>query len=110
MRTVPRGARQLVPSGQTASASWPPVSSISIRMSRPRASRMARVPGGAPRWALASLIEQLVMKTGISKEQAASVVDFLKQNAHKLPEWLGESEFAKDLVGKLPGGLGKLLG
>jgi len=56
------------------------------------------------------MIEQLVMKTGISKEQAESVVDFLKQNAHKLPEWLGQSEFAKDLVGKLPGGLGKLLG
>ena len=56
------------------------------------------------------MIEQLVMKTGISKEQAESVVDFLKQNAHKLPEWLGQSEFAKDLAGKLPGGLGKLLG
>ena len=56
------------------------------------------------------MIEQLVMKTGISKEQAESVVDFLKQNAHKLPEWLGQSEIAKDLVGKLPGGLGKLLG
>ena len=56
------------------------------------------------------MVEQLIMKTGISKEQAEQVVDFLKQNAHKLPEWLGQSDVAKDLLGKLPGGLGGLLG
>lgn len=56
------------------------------------------------------MIAQLVTKTGISKEQAGQVVEFLKQNAHKLPEWLGDTEFGKNLMDKLPGGLGGLLG
>lgn len=56
------------------------------------------------------MVEQLVAKTGLSKEQAGQVVDFLKQNAHKLPEWLGSSELGKNLMDKLPGGLGGILG
>jgi len=56
------------------------------------------------------MVEQLIAKTGISKAQAEQVVDFLKQNAHKLPEWLGDTEFGKNLMDKLPGGLGGLLG
>ncbi len=54
------------------------------------------------------MIQQLVMKTGISKEQAVQVVEFLKQNAHKLPEWLGGTDIGKELASKLPGGLGGL--
>lgn len=56
------------------------------------------------------MIQQLVVKTGISKEQAQGVVQFLKDNAHKLPEWLGDTELSKNLASKLPGGLGGLLG
>jgi hypothetical protein len=54
------------------------------------------------------MIQQLVMKTGISKEQAVQVVEFLKQNAHKLPEWLGDTDWGKQLASKLPAGLGGL--
>ncbi len=56
------------------------------------------------------MVEQLIAKTGISKEQAEQVVDFIKANAHKLPEWLGETEFGKNLAAKLPGGLGGMFG
>lgn len=43
------------------------------------------------------MVKQLIMKTGITKEQANQVVEFLKQNAHKLPEWLGDTDFGKTL-------------
>lgn len=56
------------------------------------------------------LIQGLVQKVGLSPEQAQQVVVFLKDNAHKLPEWLGQSDLGKDLAGKLPGGLGGLFG
>jgi hypothetical protein len=56
------------------------------------------------------MINGLIQKTGISREQAQSVVQFLKDNAHKVPEWLGSSEAGKDLINKLPGGLGGLFG
>jgi len=56
------------------------------------------------------MIEQLITKTGLSREQAEQVVDFLKTNAHKLPEWLGQTDLGKDLMGKLPGGLGGMFG
>lgn len=54
-------------------------------------------------------IEQLVQKTGLSPQQAEKVIEFLKENASKLPEWLG-SDVSKQLAAKLPGGLGKLFG
>lgn len=56
------------------------------------------------------LINGLIQKVGLSREQAQSVVTFLKENAHKLPEWLGSTDFGKDLAGKLPGGLGGMFG
>ncbi|MDX2055517.1 MAG: hypothetical protein SFV15_24150 [Polyangiaceae bacterium] len=52
------------------------------------------------------LIEGLVAKVGLSKEQAAQVVAFLKEHAHEVPGWLGLDVNA--LKDKLPGGLGKL--
>ena len=52
------------------------------------------------------LINQLVSKTGISKEQAQQVVNFLKEHASEIPKWLGQS----GLADKLPGGLGDKLG
>lgn len=54
-------------------------------------------------------IESLVQKTGISPDQAKKVIEFLKANADKLPEWLG-SDIGKKIAGKLPGGIGKLFG
>ena len=50
-------------------------------------------------------IKGLVEKVGISEEQAAKVIDFLKENADKVPALLASSG-VKD---KLPGGLGNLL-
>jgi hypothetical protein len=55
------------------------------------------------------MINQLVQKTGISQEQATKVVAFLKENAHRLPEWLGSSDIGKALADKVPG-IGKLFG
>lgn len=54
------------------------------------------------------LIQALVAKTGLSEEQSRKVVEFLKANADKVPGWLGID--LKGLAGKLPGGLGGLLG
>ncbi|HUS67299.1 MAG TPA: hypothetical protein VMZ28_22330 [Kofleriaceae bacterium] len=51
------------------------------------------------------MIEGLMAKCGLSKEKAEKVVDFLKENASKVPEWL-QSGAAKDLAKKLPGPLG----
>jgi hypothetical protein len=58
------------------------------------------------------LINQLVERIGLDKGKAEQVVSFLKENAHKLPEWLSANEAVKEQVDalkdKLPGGLGKL--
>ena len=54
------------------------------------------------------LIQGLVNKVGLSEDQSRKVVDFLKQNADKVPGWLGID--VKALAGKLPGGLGKMFG
>ncbi|MEZ4222935.1 MAG: hypothetical protein R3B13_18475 [Polyangiaceae bacterium] len=56
------------------------------------------------------LINGLIAKTGISQEQAEKVVAFLKENAHKVPEWLGGTDIGKSIKDKLPGGLGGILG
>lgn len=53
-------------------------------------------------------IEQLAAKVGISQEQAQQVVEFLKENAHRIPELLGGDDALQSLKDKLPGGLGKL--
>ena len=55
------------------------------------------------------MITGLVQKVGISEEQAKQVVKFLQENAHKVPEWIGQNEMAKGLVDKLPGGIGDML-
>ncbi|MBO6939802.1 MAG: hypothetical protein JJ863_32825 [Deltaproteobacteria bacterium] len=55
------------------------------------------------------MITGLVKKVGISEDQAKQVIEFLKENAHKVPEWIGQNEMAKDLVDKLPGGIGDML-
>lgn len=54
------------------------------------------------------MIQQLVQKVGLDEEKAAQVVEFLKENASKIPEWLGGSDMLESLKDKLPGGLGKL--
>ena len=54
------------------------------------------------------MIEGLIAKAGLSQEQAEAVVQFLKENADKVPGWLGVD--LKDMASKLPGGLGGLLG
>lgn len=54
------------------------------------------------------LVQQLVQKVGLSESQAQQVVEFLKANASKIPEWIGGSEMLESLKDKLPGGLGKL--
>lgn len=55
------------------------------------------------------MITGLVQKVGISEEQAKQVVKFLQENAHKVPEWIGQNEMAQGLVDKLPGGIGGML-
>jgi hypothetical protein len=52
------------------------------------------------------MIEGLITKVGLSKEQAKKVADFLEENASKVPEWLGKSDTLKNLGKKLPGPLG----
>lgn len=54
-------------------------------------------------------VTQMAQKVGISEEQARSVVDFLKENASKVPELL-QSDTVAGLKDKLPGGIGGLLG
>jgi hypothetical protein len=54
------------------------------------------------------LIEGLISKVGLSKDQAHKVAHFLEENAHKVPEWLGKSDTIKNLGKKLPGPLGDM--
>ena len=54
------------------------------------------------------MIQQLVEKVGLDETKAAAVVEFLKENISKVPEWLGSSDVLESLKDKLPGGLGKL--
>ncbi|MEM6995490.1 MAG: hypothetical protein AAF721_33580 [Myxococcota bacterium] len=51
----------------------------------------------------------MAAKVGISEEQATQVIEFLKENADKVPELLGSDALAS-IKDKLPGGLGGLLG
>ncbi len=55
------------------------------------------------------LIAELTDKVGLDRGMAEKVVQFLKDNAHRLPELLG-SDAAKGVMDKLPGGLGGMLG
>ena len=51
------------------------------------------------------LLNGLVEKVGLDKDTANKVIEFIKENADKVPGWLAES----GLKDKLPGGIGNLL-
>lgn len=55
------------------------------------------------------LLDELTAKVGLDRGTAEKVVQFLKDNAHRLPELLG-SDAAKGVIDKLPGGLGAMFG
>ncbi len=54
------------------------------------------------------MISGLIEKCGLSEDQAGKVASFMQDNASKVPEWLGESDAAKNIAKKLPGGIGNL--
>ena len=54
------------------------------------------------------MVNGLMKKVGLSEDQAKQVVAYVKENAHKIPEWIGKNDMAKDLAGKLPGGMGDM--
>ena len=54
------------------------------------------------------MISGLIEKCGLSEEQADKVAAFMQENASRVPEWLGESDAAKNIAKKLPGGIGDL--
>lgn len=54
------------------------------------------------------MVNGLMKKVGLDEDQAKQVVEFVKENAHKIPEWIGQNDMAKDLAGKLPGGMGDM--
>ncbi len=56
------------------------------------------------------LIQQLTERFNLDPKTAEGVVAFLKENADKVPGWLGLGEKLDDLKDKLPGGLGGMLG
>lgn len=59
-----------------------------------------------PKWTLMEdLINQLVAKTGIDKETATKVANFIQEHAADIPKWLGQS----GILDKLPGGIGDQL-
>jgi hypothetical protein len=49
------------------------------------------------------LIDELTARVGLDRATAEKVVQFLKDNAHRLPELL-QSDAAKGVMDKLPGG------
>ena len=55
------------------------------------------------------MIAGLMAKVGIDRATAEKVFAFLKDNAEKVPEWIGSNETAKAIVSKVPG-LGGLFG
>ena len=74
-------------------------------MNRGSRSRLRAADGGLTLARMEEMIEGLVTKVGLSKEQAKKVADFLTENASKVPEWL-QSDTVKNLGKKLPGPLG----
>lgn len=56
-----------------------------------------------------TLIAELISKVGLDQATAEKVVQYLKANAHRLPELL-QSDAAKSVMENLPGGLGGMLG
>jgi hypothetical protein len=58
---------------------------------------------------LDKLLDDLTAKVGLDRGTAEKVVQFLKDNAHRLPELLG-SDAARGVTDSLPGGLGGMFG
>lgn len=56
-----------------------------------------------------TLIAELMSKVGLDQATAEKVVQYLKANAHRLPELL-QSDAARGVMENLPGGLGGMLG
>ena len=54
------------------------------------------------------LIAELTAKVGLDRGTAEKVAQFLKDNAHRLPELL-QGDAVKGMTENLPGGLGGLL-
>lgn len=52
------------------------------------------------------LLDGLMEKVGLDESKANSVIAFLKENASKVPGWLGGA--AAGIGGKVAGGLGGL--
>ncbi|GAC1449859.1 MAG: hypothetical protein NVSMB9_33940 [Isosphaeraceae bacterium] len=59
--------------------------------------------------AMDKLTDELMTRVGLDRGAADKVVQFLKDNVHRLPELL-QSDAAKGVMDKLPGGLGGMLG
>jgi hypothetical protein len=56
------------------------------------------------------MIQGLMAKVGLDRAKAEKVVAFLQENASKVPQWLATNETAKNVMDRLPGGLGDKLG
>jgi hypothetical protein len=56
-----------------------------------------------------TLIAELMAKVGLDRATAEKIVEYLKANAHRLPELL-QSDAAKGVMDKLPGGFGGMFG
>jgi hypothetical protein len=55
------------------------------------------------------LIAELTAKVGLDRDTAEKVAQYIKDNAHRLPELL-PGDAAKGLVDRVQGGLGGMLG
>ena len=54
-------------------------------------------------------VNKLVEKVGVDRTTAEKVFAFLKEHAAEVPKWL-QSDAAQKVLGKVPGGLGGMLG
>ena len=55
------------------------------------------------------LIAELTSRLGLDQATAEKVAQYIKENAHRLPELL-PADVVESLKGRLPGGLGGILG
>jgi hypothetical protein len=55
------------------------------------------------------MIAGLMKKVGLDRATAEKVFAFVKDNAEKVPEWIGKNDTAKAIAGKIPG-LGGMFG
>jgi hypothetical protein len=59
--------------------------------------------------AMEEMIQGLIQKVGLDRATAEKVVAFVKEHAADLPKWLQSSDIGKQVMDKLPGGLGGFL-